>query len=1259
MSKQYNISHKKRLIILLLIILYLFFNIASFSHEKIHTPIIESHSYDQPINYNNNKLRTQSLSSDNIYSGVGESWNITHWANRTNYDITTSFNEDSFSLVNIPLYSGWIGYNLSADIKNLYDTRNWNNGTFNFGNDDTTYDPGENDTADIINKFQNWTFNIYDTNYLNNMSGNYLDSSIFSGEHKCLELRMDGNRHNDSGGDPKWYRYRYDENDECWWSSSIHIPRGRVIDSVLKFQVNPKHLISFNSWELTISINSIQVYSIGIFSLKQMGTNLWHNFSIPQGLWTNTSTVFSSPYINDTDTFIEIALKYSANSASYGFEDGENIDYQQVLIDNIELIPKAEVLPSDIKLKLNDTYINDIDWGKGDIKISGDWEGLNEKIYVNFSSEDKSILGSYSIDLEADLNLYAIKNLPESNYETNIASLGTKFSVSNDSTVKWLCYGRVIVPKGYSETLMKINFPNDVNITCVYDPQDPAENILNLCDNSTPGELLIPINNISITPDGFWKFEAISPNYCEALRFFNNATGSWVQNDEFLSREYVNITAKIYDSSEVSSYIQNTQAQLHIRFPNGTIWSNMNQFAPVDSNGNINFNLFQIPDNPPNYEVGEYQAIITWNNSYFTNGINESGIIYKYFKVIHESKLTPEKYYYEDNFKDSILNLKVSFEDLQTNSAILDAKIYTFNFTHPSLPNYFSEISPGYYFLEFNISNANYGNNTIKIYANSTYYVNNIVNITVELINRTNLLVNQDFFEDIQFQTNFTVQFNYTDYNTGLGIDPSTLLTDWGGDYHFVKISQGRYNLTCNASGPGYIAGNLYTFNINLDAFMFEAKTVQMRVFITELDSTINLKLNGSLTEPSTIHTIGVWEKMNITIQYRDVLGSHLNNASVNITGKEFTKYLIEDPLYEHYSIILNASDLAEGIDNLIITASKINYKPSSIPIIIEIVESQTNYQILINGVNKTEDPSVDITISESINITMKYYDTLGNHISGALISLTGDYISNLEENASLEQYSIIIDTDDLDLGVKLLTINAYRPNYEFQSDVIRIQIKRIRTEITSVSGKNVFTIRPQEEITLSIKIFDLDFNRSITGATVTYNWIFGNGTLTDPENDGIYEVKFQNLTLGSYNIVISAQLSEDYDFKNYKITLVVAEPSENNLFLFQIAIIIGVIVASMVGGYLVLYWRIFRFPKVVRKIKKFSRKLDRKKAPKIEIVSRENAFNLKYNEELKKTSKFLKGKPPKQISIPEIIPEKKLDSTSKISSNKKNGGVQ
>jgi len=327
----------------------------------------------------------------------------------------------------------------------------------------------------------------------------------------------------------------------------------------------------------------------------------------------------------------------------------------------------------------------------------------SNKIDVNFSCDDVWGLGEYTIDFKTDLNLYARKDNPETNFETNTGSLGTMFSVGNNSNVIWDFYSYFSVPTGYKENKMKLEYPVDAIITWVSEPQDPSINRLSMCDNSTPGLLIIPVNTISTTPDGFWKFKARTPNYCKDINIFRNTTitpsfTEWIQSNKFMSGDYINITAKISNPAIVSEYINQTKVILQIRFPNGTLWSDKKQIRFPDINGYINFTPLHIPIHPPNYEVGEYEVIITWNNSYSKFGLNETGIIYKKFTVTHKSLLIPDQVYYEDIFEGDIINLKVSFNDKEDYTAIRDAKIYLDNFSGGR--QFFSEISPGYYFLE-------------------------------------------------------------------------------------------------------------------------------------------------------------------------------------------------------------------------------------------------------------------------------------------------------------------------------------------------------------------------------------------------------------------------------------------------------------------------------------------------------------------------------------------------------------------------------
>ncbi|MFX1504050.1 MAG: hypothetical protein ACFFDH_24025, partial [Promethearchaeota archaeon] len=237
---------------------------------------------DNNMNFKKENLELQDLAIDNTYSGIGIPWNVTHWANRTDYNLDVSFTNSSYDTVEIPLGSGWEGYKLKTNINDLTDSRNWCNGSFNYGTDNG-YTVDENDTTFISNKFQNWTFGEFDLDDDSDMSGNYLDSTSNNPDtedHDCLELRITGFLVSPPDN------FGYDGQDRCYWTSSIKIPRGGVVDSELKFDVRDHHLMPSNDFELRISINDQQVYSIGGLNLMQACGDAWRTFSIPQALWT-------------------------------------------------------------------------------------------------------------------------------------------------------------------------------------------------------------------------------------------------------------------------------------------------------------------------------------------------------------------------------------------------------------------------------------------------------------------------------------------------------------------------------------------------------------------------------------------------------------------------------------------------------------------------------------------------------------------------------------------------------------------------------------------------------------------------------------------------------------------------------------------------------------------------------------------------------------------------------------------------------------
>jgi hypothetical protein len=79
---------------------------------------------------------------------------------------------------------------------------------------------------------------------------------------------------------------------------------------------------------------------------------------------------------------------------------------------------------------------------------------------------------------------------------------------------------------------------------------------------------------------------------------------------------------------------------------------------------------------------------------------------------------------------------------------------------------------------------------------------------------------------------------------------------------------------------------------------------------------------------------------------------------------------------------------------------------------------------------------------------------------------------------------------------------------------------------------------------------------------------------------------------------------------------------------IFRILFIIAIAVAAGLSGYLYLYYKFLRYPRPVRKVRKYRSTLQKKGDPSTKIISRENALSALYATELGKTGKYAKVKP-------------------------------
>lgn len=446
------------------------------------------------------------------------------------------------------------------------------------------------------------------------------------------------------------------------------------------------------------------------------------------------------------------------------------------------------------------------------------------------------------------------------------------------------------------------------------------------------------------------------------------------------------------------------------------------------------------------------------------------------------------------------------------------------------------------------------------------------------------------------------------------------------------------YNTEINISIQLYIADE---FRLN-ETISFSIDDVYLNITYTvtfpDIQTNLQIFFEGVNKTQNPVYNHPVNRDINITVKYPDNFGFHIPEAIVQLSGN-LTGLLIEDVSNEQYTIIISASDLTIGELYFDVVAHRINYEARKIsPILIVTAVATDNLELQLDGVNKTSDPFMNVALNKEINITVKYKDLFGTHVTGATVELSGDGIfETLVENPSLEHYSIILNTTiKFSLGINELTITAREA--EYQEKIINpiITVRKINAEIIALPGFTAIQKSPGQSARIKVYINDTDFDKLVMGATVTYSWSGGTGLLLDSDLDGIYEGIIPSIPEGTHSIIINAFGSDVYQFNSEEIVISASRQAGNTL-LFQILTVIGIIAAISIGGYLYAYQKVLKYPKTVRKVRKYRKKLNKKSSPTIPILDRKKAFNTEFRKEVSSSSQFLKGKP----SVDQVKTEK------------------
>ncbi|MFX1312316.1 MAG: hypothetical protein ACFFHD_06855, partial [Promethearchaeota archaeon] len=944
------------------------------------------------------------------------------------------------------------------------------------------------------------------------------------------------------------------------------------------FALDQKYIISIDNASLLISYTESIVEETTSYELflNSFDKTLEKSIEVTMGDSVNITFVYKNETSNN---FIENAtVQLIVSGSPKNFSENDIFDYYNITINTFNL-------------NLGNNYLT---------------LTASKRYYVSIDF----IINIEVLERETDLQLY----LDKSN-ETLDRSISMIYGNSGNITIT------------YKD---KETFPythiSSANVTLIGlgDPKDLSEDILLeqyyiIIDTKDLG-LGITYLNVEASKENYtsqsirFKIEVIArSSYIDKI-YLNKTETNLI---EIPWNEILNI-AVTYNDTLTNAFIDGALVQL-----TGTgITKNFTENSPLNYSIDINTNILKLGVNfltilaqKENYSLSTQIITITvlereTNLETFLNKI-ETNLI-------------------EIPWNENI-NIAVTYNDTLTNNFIDSALI---QLKGTGISKNFTENSPFNYSTDINTNKLKLGVNFLTISAQKENYSLSSQIITVTVLEReTNLeiYINNSLYLTSQFYNTSVGEFLnitvlYKDASSGLLISSASVqLIESGIPTNLTEnLISNYYNITVETELLG--AGvKFLTITANKDNYTFSSDVITL--MINEKKTGIELFIDGiQYLDGATIEA-EINDKLNVTIKYYDnITKTFLSGATVELIGKA---ELDENPALEYYNITISVFDLEKTLNRISIRAHAENYEFALIEFFIQVIERETEGELFLNNLNKTADPYLELPIGSLLNLTVKYTDgRTGEYIPGATIQLGGDLTEILNESTSLDQYYIIINTNQLSLGLNIFTIIAERPNFQpFIIQKIYINIRRINTNITTVSGETTISSKPGKNVRLEIILYDLDFGGNITGAIVTFRWQYGEGEFTDLDNDGIYEAVIEDVPVGSFVITIYAYLGDNYDFEPFEVVLSVIRPRQNNLLF--LGLLIGTTIAAVIlVSYIIYYRQVLRFPKPVRKVRKYRRTLKRKSKPSVKIIKRNTAFKSIYAAELGKSSRLLRLKP-------------------------------
>ena len=732
-------------------------------------------------------------------------------------------------------------------------------------------------------------------------------------------------------------------------------------------------------------------------------------------------------------------------------------------------------------------------------------------------------------------------------------------SYTNGVSISWQTELIISNPLDSVNNWAEIDKPTDWNITQILDGYDI--DLLKNCSGLDIGSAKFTIPS-SVFKPGLWKIEATSSNYISEGYFnVNNGANFMNQTSITFGEEYqINMTL---NNNTFSPF--NTQINCTIEYPNGTIFMEKNK--TLVSNNTI-FGNFIVCNN---MTVGTYQVTLIWTNNQSYLYRDKVGFLQLEFNLWHHTILTAVNSY-EERVSGEPFLMKINFTDTDTNIHIepsVDDFAITYNSTFGEKGSmiYFGS---GIYVTDLDLSGLDLGDYYFSFNTSTNYYENQSLKDLIHL-----KIINQSLVVEVP-QTAINVNANsYAIFNvnvtgalSGTLIPGANVTTDWHKDFSVDNHLDGTFTLYLSTSNvPTYGIIETFTVIISANKTNYGSATGSLSITVHPLPSVANV--NESIVDVYLNNSFHL--KVNYTVEDTSFI---ISGSTLNVMWASSYNILpVADGFIIHFSTI----DLSLDSYSVSFQFNHPGYETAFKSIYVTVNPKPAYEEIFLNQEDKTSDKSITIPWNEPLNVTVLYKDLLTNNfISGAIVELNGSEISETLSQDNM-QYSIILSSGELSIGIYFLTITSYKENYDIISSVLKITIEQIEINVETVEINNTLDVYAGDSSLISIILTEEGSGNIIENANVTYSWGFHFGEF-EYKGNGVYETKLNipDSAKGSYTIDIFITINgTQYKSQSMPLSVYVLRRSTPNYLFLGILIalisISGVLGALSIRSYVIL----------------------------------------------------------------------------------------